>query len=90
MQRGAAGTWRPLSAGENPISWMEAQELARFGFKPVKHRKFVERVQPATAAERLALLVSTSDDDAAAAAAAPHGAGELVFDAHLFHTTVLK
>lgn len=68
---------------------MEAQELARFGFKPVKHRKFVERVQPATAAERQALLASTSDD-AAAAAAALHGAGELVFDAHLFHTTVLK
>ena len=87
MQRGAAGTWRPLSAGENPISWMEAQELARFGFKPVKHRKFIERVQPATAAERLALLSSTSDDDAAAAAA-PQSAGELTFDAHLFHTTV--
>ena len=82
-----------MLAGENPISWMEAQEIARFGFKPVKHRKFVERAQPATAAERAALLLATQDVETAAAAAAEAGGngggGELRFDAHLFHTTML-
>ena len=77
--------WRPLAVGEHPITWVESLDIPRAGFKPVKHRKFLERVHPADASERAALLVNTSDDRIGAGAGS---AGQLVFDSHLFHTTV--
>lgn len=83
-----------LAPGESPMGWVEAMQVARFGFKPVKHRKVVDRVLTATPAERAALLQFTSDERAPAAAVEDAAAGgpftaEVKFDVHLFHTTAL-
>ncbi len=36
-------TWAGLGAG-TPMAWFDALDVTEFGFKPLKHRKFVERV----------------------------------------------
>lgn len=76
---------------------MEALVIPRFGFAPVKHRKFVEQVLPASPEERAALLHYTRDARAPGGGVLPppppSGAAPLSpldFDVHLFHAGLDK
>jgi len=53
-------TVRALGADESPMTWVEQLGAAGVGFKPLKHRKFVDRLTDAPAALR-AVLALTHD-----------------------------
>ncbi len=56
-----AGLHAPLAPGQTPLLWLEGLGLAAHKFKPAKHRKFVERLAPASAAQAEAWLRLTHD-----------------------------
>ena len=94
----------PLKPGQTPIAWIEALGATDAGFRPLRHRKFVERVTAPVAALLPILRLThdarfppTGDSPAfeaacAAALASPDCAGgtpvTLVMDLHSFVTTV--
>lgn len=97
----------PLSDGQSPIQWIESLDIdaEEYKLKPLKHRKFIDRVDADDAAALAKYLPLTHDarvdvsnaaavDAAVAAAAAwkPSEEGEptrLSFDLHAFHTAVI-
>lgn len=51
----------PLAPEQTPMLWVEALNLPSFNFRPAKHRKFVDSMTPASAAQAADWLRLTHD-----------------------------
>jgi hypothetical protein len=94
---------QPLSEGQSPLTWIERLALPPHGFKPLKHRKFVESIRTSSPTEAAAWLRLThdariQDDDSAVAAGEKaimtladfaSGTAAVNFDFHAFHSSVV-
>jgi hypothetical protein len=94
---------KPLSEGQSPLTWIERLALPSHGFKPLKHRKFVESIRTSSPTEAAAWLRLThdariQDDDSAVAAGEKvimslpdfaAGTAAVNFDLHAFHTSLV-